>query len=99
MSPYAPHLAEEVWSRLGNTGSLAYESWPVHDESLLVRDTISLPVQVNGKMRGTVEISKDATQDDALSAAASILGKYSEGKAPKKIVYVGGKILNVVYGK
>lgn len=99
LSPYAPHMAEELWSRLGHSETLAYEGWPVWDEALLVRDTVQLAVQVNGKMRGTVEVAVAAGQDDAMAAAEEIIAKYSDGKAPKKVIFVPGKILNVVLGK
>ncbi|KAF8066270.1 leucine--tRNA ligase [Scenedesmus sp. PABB004] len=98
LSPYAPHLAEELWARLGHGASLAYEPWPEADESLLVVDTINLPVQVNGKMRGTVELGVAASQDDALAAARGLpnVAKQVEGKEVKKVIYVPGKILNLI---
>ena len=77
LSPYAPHLSEELWSKLGREGSNAYETWPTADESLLVEDTITLAVQVNGKMRGKVELAADASQDDAMDAGDGA-GKHRE---------------------
>eukprot|EP00775_Hariotina_reticulata_P005133 gene5133-5373_t len=98
LSPYAPHLAEELWSRLGHETSLAYEPWPQADEALLVVDTVKLPVQVNGKMRGTVEISVSADQAAAVEAAQQLntVKKFTDGKEIKKIIYVPGKILNLI---
>ena len=99
LSPYAPHLSEELWSKLGREGSNAYETWPTADESLLVEDTITLAVQVNGKMRGKVELAADASQDDAMDAAMAqenIAKFVTDPDAIKKIIYVPGKILNVV---
>ncbi|KAG2438904.1 hypothetical protein HYH02_010699 [Chlamydomonas schloesseri] len=98
LSPYAPHIAEELWARCGHTASLAYEPWPQVDESLLVVDTINLPVQVNGKTRGTVEVAAAASQDDALAAALANgnVAKHAGGKEIKKIIYVPGKILNLI---
>eukprot|EP00878_Enallax_costatus_P022863 GHUV01024296.1.p1 GENE.GHUV01024296.1~~GHUV01024296.1.p1 ORF type:complete len:684 (+),score=223.68 GHUV01024296.1:356-2407(+) len=98
LSPYAPHLAEELWSRLGHPQTLAYEPWPECDELLLVVDTINLPVQVNGKMRGTVEVSVSADQPAAVEAAMGLnsVKKFTDGKEIKKVIYVPGKILNLI---
>ena len=99
LGPYAPHLSEELWSMLGNEGSNAYEAWPEADASLLVEDTVTLAVQVNGKMRGKVELAADASQADAMSLAMAQenIAKFVEDQANiKKIIYVPGKILNVV---
>jgi len=98
LAPYAPHLAEELWSRAGHTASLTYEAWPQHDEALLVQDSITLPVQVNGKVRGTVEVSRTVSQDDAVAAAmaAPNVTKFTEGKSLKKVIFVPGKILNLI---
>ena len=95
---YAPHIAEELWSRSGHEESLAYEQWPACDESLLVSDSYVLPVQVNGKMRGTISVSLETTQDEAMEAALSqeSVKKFTEGVDIKKIIYVPGKILNIV---
>ena len=98
LAPYAPHMAEEMWVELGGEGSLTYEPWPAVDESLLVEDTVKLPVQVNGKTRGTVELPKDCDQDAALEAAKALgpVAKQLEGKEVKKVIFVPGKILNLV---
>lgn len=98
LAPYAPHLAEEMWTQLGGSGSLTYESWPEADESLLVDDTVKLPVQVNGKTRGTVEIAKGCAQDVAVAVAQALpaVAKQMEGKEVKKVIFVSDKILNFV---
>jgi len=99
LGPYAPHLSEELWSRLGHEGSNAYAAWPVADESYLVEDSVTLAVQVNGKMRGKVEMTVDATQEEAMAAAMAqeVIAKFVlDPSAIKKIIYVPGKILNVV---
>ena len=99
LSPYAPHLSEELWGMLGHEGSNAYEAWPEADTSLLVEDTVTLAVQVNGKMRGKIELAADATQADAMSSAMAQenIAKFVGDEADiKKIIYVPGKILNVV---
>jgi len=100
LAPYAPHIAEELWAKMGAEESLAYADWPALDESLLVQDTVKLPVQVGGKMRGTVDVSVDVTQEEAVAAAiAGPAGKWTEGKEIKKVIFVPGKILNLIVGK
>jgi len=98
LSPFAPHLGEELWSLLGNGHSLAYEPWPEADENLLVEDTFEYPVSFNGKMRfkielpatmGISEIEKEVLQFEKT-------GRYLEGKNLKKIIVVPRKIINVV---
>lgn len=98
LAPYAPHLSEEMWQVLGHDNTLTYEPWPTHDEALLVEDSIKLPVQVNGKLRATLELRKDASKDDAIAAAQALpaMAKYLDGKTVKKIIYVPSKILNLV---
>ena len=98
LAPLAPHLAEEVWSRLGGTGSVAFAAWPQWDESLLVTDSCSIGLLVKGKARGEVTISKTATQEEALAAAMGNerFKNFVEGKQILKVIYVPGKILNVV---
>ena len=105
LSPYAPHLAEEMWQVLGGGEkpgeSLAYEPWPEADESLLEEDTVKLPVQVNGKTRGTVEVPKGCDEEAAVTAALSLqpVLKQLDGKEIKKIIYRPDKILNLVVPK
>ncbi|GFH21761.1 uncharacterized protein HaLaN_19125 [Haematococcus lacustris] len=98
LSPYAPHLAEELHAKLGAPASLAYEHWPLADESLLVQESITLAVQVNGKVRGTVEVDPNAGQDQALAAAQANANvtKFTTGKTVKKVIFVPGKILNLI---
>src|SRR4030095_12205695 len=64
VSPFAPHVAEELWRHLGHAASLAYEPWPAWDEALAVDDVIELPVQVNGKVRGRAQLARDASEAD-----------------------------------
>lgn len=101
LSPYAPHMAEELWSRLGHSSSLAYESFPKANPDYLKDTTIVLPVQINGKTRGTIEVEEGCSEDDAFALASQDkkLEKYLDGQSIKKRIYVPGKILNVILDK
>lgn len=98
VSPFAPHLGEECRSMLGFDGSLAYEPWVEYDDALCVDNTIKMGVQVNGKVRGEIEILKDADQETAMKEAMkqSRVEAQLEGKEIKKIIFVPGRILNIV---
>ncbi|KAD4982291.1 hypothetical protein R6Q59_001868 [Mikania micrantha] len=98
LSPYAPHMAEELWFRLGHSTTLAYEPFPKANPAYLKDTTITLPVQINGKTRGTIQVEVTCTEDDAFKLASldQKLSKYLDGKSVKKRVYVPGKILNVI---
>jgi leucyl-tRNA synthetase len=98
LSPFAPHLGEELWERLGSSKSLAYEAWPAYDPALVKDDVVEIGVQVNGKARGAVQIAVNA--DEATARAAALgdpkVAAFVEGKTVKKLVYVPGKIINVI---
>jgi leucyl-tRNA synthetase len=98
VSPIAPHLGEECWNILGHKESLAYEPWVEYVEELCIDNTIKMGVQVNGKVRGEIEIAKDADQETAMAEAMkqSKIEAQLEGKQVKKIIYVPGRILNIV---
>ncbi|KAL0305995.1 UNVERIFIED_CONTAM: Leucine--tRNA ligase, chloroplastic/mitochondrial [Sesamum radiatum] len=98
LSPYAPHMAEELWSRLGHSNSLAYEPFPKVNPAYLKESTVVLPVQINGKTRGTIQVEKTCTEEDAFKLASldSKLSKFLTGKTIKKRIFVPGKILNVI---
>ncbi|MDF2584772.1 MAG: leucyl-tRNA synthetase [Mycobacterium sp.] len=98
VAPLAPHLAEELWRRLGHEGSLAHGPFPAVDERYLVDDTVELPVQVNGKVRGKITVAADADKA-ALEAAALADEKvqaFLAGATPKKVVVVPGRLVNFV---
>lgn len=99
LSPIAPHIAEEAWEVLGHKDStLAYAPWPVFDPIICIDEIVTVAIQVNGKFRGKLELEKDLPEANALEAALQEVSvqKHVEGKAIKKVVYVPGKILNIV---
>ena len=98
LSPFAPHLAEELWQRLGATASLAYEPWPEADPSLLVAETVTLAVQVNGKRRDEIEVPADADEEAIRRGRARIepVQRHLGGRPPKKVIIVPGRLVNVV---
>ncbi|MBK9034216.1 MAG: leucine--tRNA ligase [Myxococcales bacterium] len=98
LAPFAPHLGEELWRRLGHAESLAFASWPAFDEAKLKRDTITIAVQVSGKLRGTVDVAADAPEADVLAAAKAEpkVAEFIAGKALKREVYVKGRLVNLV---
>jgi len=100
LSPFAPHLAEELWEQLGGRTTLAYEPWPAYDPALLAQDTIEIAVQVNGRLRGRIVIPVNAAADAALAAAKAEPGVaiHLAGKPLRKEIYVPGKIVNLVVG-
>ncbi|MEN3609896.1 leucine--tRNA ligase [Plantactinospora sp. ZYX-F-223] len=96
LSPFAPHIAEELWHRLGHAESLAYEPFPVADPSLLVAETVTYPVQVNGKVRGRVEVPAEATEEAIRSAALAAVADQLAGREPRKVIVVPGRMVSVV---
>jgi leucyl-tRNA synthetase len=96
MAPVAPHIAEELWQRLGHDGSLTFEPFPVADPALLVDDAVTYPVQVNGKVRGRIEVAADASQDVVRAAALSEVDEVLAGRTPKKVIVVPGRMVSVV---
>ena len=93
-----PHAGEEIWQCLGHENTLAYEPWPAYDADMCKDDTVEIGVQVNGKVKGTVEIAVDEDKDEALSKAKSVEGvaRAVEGKTVIKEIYVPGRIINIV---
>ena len=98
LAPFSPHLCEEIWYMLGNEQSVFKNDWPQFDPRLIVDDEIELPVQVNGKVRDTLNVSPDIAADEIekLVLASEKVQKYLDGKEPKKIIYVKGRIVSVV---
>jgi leucyl-tRNA synthetase len=98
LAPLAPHLAEELWQRLGHPTSLAHGPFPVADAQYLVEDTVEYPVQVNGKVRGRITVPATATADAVETAALADekVQAFLAGATPKKVIVVGGRLVNLV---
>ena len=98
IAPMMPHLAEECWQALGNSGMVAEQPWPQFDPALVVDDTLTLPVQVNGKKRADVTVGAEASQEDIIAAtlALDVIKGYLDGKEPKKVIVVPKRIVNIV---
>ena len=98
MAPMVPHLAEDVWAHLGGAGLVAQAAWPKADPAMLVDDTVTLPIQINGKRRGEITVPKDMAQSEVekLVLADEAVQKVLAGAAPKKLIVVPGRIVNVV---
>ncbi len=99
LSPFAPHITEELWqAQLGMQGTVGRAAWPAYDEDKLVNDTVTLAVQVNGKVRGDVEVPSDISDEDAKAEAMAHpnVQKWLEGKEPKKVIYIKGKLVSIV---
>ena len=98
MSPMTPHLAEEIWEILGGEGLIADAPWPVADETMLIEDTVTLPIQINGKRRSEITVAKDLDKAEVEKRALAdeAVVKALAGGQPKKLIVVPGRIVNVV---
>lgn len=98
LSPIAPFISEELWERLGHTESIAYAAWPTYDETLLVKNDMNIVIQVLGKKRATLTVPVDITQDDLLALAKneSHVQEFIAGKEIIKVIYVPGRLMNIV---
>ncbi|MED5372465.1 MAG: leucine--tRNA ligase [Myxococcota bacterium] len=98
LAPYAPHLAEELWEKLGHSESLAFEPWPEFDPKALVEDTVKIAVQVQGKVRGTLEAPRESSKEELLALAKELdnVKRHLEGKAIVKEIVVPGRLINLV---
>ena len=97
IAPFAPHIADELWQQLGGEGLVQNATWPTWDEALTVEDTITIAVQVNGKLRGEVEVGKDTDPEEikAKALAHENVTKFLTGE-PKKVIYVPGRLVSIV---
>ncbi|MCC5831390.1 MAG: class I tRNA ligase family protein [Phycisphaeraceae bacterium] len=100
LGPFAPHICEELWNRIGNHDSIAGQSWPEADPKLLIDEQIELPVQVNGKLRGRITVPADSENDQVEAAARSDakIAASLEGKTIRKVIIIPGKLVNIVAG-
>jgi leucyl-tRNA synthetase len=98
MSPMTPHLAEDIWAHQGGEGLVAQAPWPTADESMLVDDTVTLPIQINGKRRAEINVpaDMDKAEVEKIALATQAVQKALDGAAPKKVIVVPGRIVNVV---
>ena len=98
LAPYAPHLCEELWQRLGEDGLIAHADWPTYDEALCIDDTITVVVQINGKKRDELQVPKDTPKEEleAMALASDRTRKFMDGKPAKKVIVVPGRLVNIV---
>jgi leucyl-tRNA synthetase len=98
VSPYAPHIAEELWEKLGNTQSISFAEWPAWNEEYLTESSFEYPVSINGKMRAKITLPLDLTNDQIQTAVleSAEVQKWVQGASPKKVIIVPGKIVNLV---
>jgi len=100
LSPFAPHMAEELWKQLGHTTTLAYEPWPQADENYLARTEVEIVFQVNGKVRGHVTVAPGAARENVEAAARALpaFTEWTAGKTERKVIFVPDKLINFVVG-
>jgi len=98
MSPMTPHMSEEIWTMLGGEGLIVKAPWPVADDKMLVADTVVMPIQINGKRRAEIEVAADMSKEEIekIALATDAVQKALDGGAPKKLIVVPGRIVNVV---
>ncbi len=98
MAPFVPHIAEELWAKIGGTYSIHQQSWPVADEEIAAEDYITLAVQVNGKVRDQITVPVDAAEDAVKeqALASENVQRHMDGKSPKRVIYVSGRLVNIV---
>ena len=96
VAPFAPHVAEELWQRLGHDETITYVDFPMADPALLKADSVTYPVQVGGKVRGRVEVAADAPQDVVREAALAAVADALAGRDPRKVIVVPGRMVSIV---
>ncbi|TLY45038.1 MAG: leucine--tRNA ligase, partial [Nitrospirae bacterium] len=98
LAPFAPHIAEELWERLGKAPSVAMQPWPHYDPALVAHDRLTIPIQVNGKLRSKIEVPADSSEEQVVRLARqdAKLSEWLQGKTPRKVIYVEKKLVNFV---
>lgn len=98
VAPFAPHIADELWQQLGKEDSVHVAPWPTWDDALLVEDTVTIAVQVNGKVRAELTLAKDISKEDieATALAHERVQEFMDGKTPKRVIVVPGRLVNIV---
>jgi leucyl-tRNA synthetase len=98
LAPFAPHMSAEIWQQLGNDSSIEDAGWPHWDDALIVSETITVIVQVNGKLRAKLTVAADSSEDDIKQIAISEpnVVKFLEDKEPTKVIYIPGRLVNIV---
>ncbi len=98
MAPLVPHIAEEMWERTNRQYSVHQQSWPEFDDALAAEDEVTLVVQVNGKVRDRIQVAADITEDAAkeLAMASEAVKRHLDGKEPRRVIYVPGRLVNIV---
>jgi leucyl-tRNA synthetase len=98
LAPFAPHISEELWRQLGHKDSIHLSEWPKYDEKYLVKETVTVAIQVNGKLRGEIEVAADASEETVVEAAKANekVASYLKDNTIKKTIYVSGRLVNFV---
>jgi leucyl-tRNA synthetase len=96
LAPFAPHIAEELWAVLGHSASVSQQAWPSFDPALTVSERLTIPVQINGKLRSKIEVGHDAPRELVERLAREHVAEWLQGKEPKKVIYVEKKLMNFV---
>ena len=98
LSPICPHIAEELWEKLGHENTISYEAWPTFDETKLVDDEVEIVVQINGKVRAKMTIARNSTREqlEEIAVGDEKVKEFIEGKTIRKVIAVPGKLVNIV---
>jgi leucyl-tRNA synthetase len=96
LAPFAPHVGEELWERLGHAPSIAHQSWPSFNPALIASDRMIVPIQVNGKLRGKIEVDVTAPREQIEAAAREEIREWMQDKQVRKVIYVANKLINFV---
>ncbi len=98
LAPICPHIAEELWEKLGHSGTIAYEAWPAYDEAKLVDNEVEIVIQINGKVKTKLTVPTDTSKEDLKQIAMDDdqVKEQIEGKTVRKVITVPGKLVNIV---